>query len=130
MRLSPTILPGAIHTGAQRPVLRFEMPLADGIPDDQHCFFQREWLFDEVERAGLDRLHGGLDVPVPGDHHHLRIHFHLPQPPERGEPVEPRQPHVEDNDIEHLADDAIEALLAAFDRVDRVPLIAQHAAER
>src|SRR5262245_37191935 len=39
-----------------------------------HCAKQTlegERLLDEVEGTELGRLHGGLDVAVAGDHHHL-----------------------------------------------------------
>ena len=112
-------LAGAIDARAQRAVLRLEVPLPQRVADDEHRLLERQRLLDEVERAHLDGLHRRLDVAVPRDHHDLRVDLHLPQPAERRQPVETRQPHVEHDDVEDFADDAIEALLAAFDGVDR-----------
>ena len=118
MRLSPTILPARSTRARKRAVFRLEVALPQRVADDEHRLLERQRLLDEVERAHLDRLDRRLDVAVPGDHHDLRIDFHLPQAAERRETVQPGQPHVEHDDVEHLADDAIEALLAALDGVD------------
>jgi hypothetical protein len=48
---------------------------------------------------------------------------------QRGKAVHPRQPDVEDDDVEDTPAQAIEAGLAAVDRIDVVSLVAQHAAE-
>ena len=109
----------AVDAGAQVAVLGLEMPLAQGVADDQHRLLERQRLFDEVERAHLDRAHGRLDVAVPRDEHHLRVDLPLAQLRQGDQTVHARQPDVEQDDVGRAAGGAIEALLAARRRSPR-----------
>ena len=95
-----------VDVRAQRPVLRLEPPLPDGVADDQHGLFERERLLDEVERAHLDRAHRRFDVAVARDHHDRRVDPPLAQPRQRREAVHPRQPDVEHDDVVGRSRDA------------------------
>jgi hypothetical protein len=67
---------------------------------------------------------------VSRDHHDRRVDAPLPEAGQRRQPVDARQPDVEDDDVIRLARDAIQAGFPAIDRVDGIPLVAQHAAQR
>ncbi len=54
----------------------------------------------------------------------------LAHPRQRRQPVHPRQPDVEHDDVVGLAPEPLETRLAAVDRVDLVAFVAQHAAQR
>ena len=129
-RLSPTMVERAVDAGAQRRVLHLEPALPQGVAHGEHGLFERQRLLDEVERAELRRAHGRLDAAVAGDHDDLRVDAPLAQPLERRQPVEPGQPDVEQDDVVGLPRHLLEARFAAVDGVDRVALVAQHAAER
>ncbi len=118
-----------VDSGAKGAVLGFEPPLADGIADDEHRLFQRERLLDEVVGAEFDRADGGLDVAVPGDHHHRRVDAPVPQLLERDEAVHARQPDVEHDHVEGGAHDAVEAGFTAVHRFDGIAFVAEDAAE-
>ena len=115
---------------AQRAVLGFEAPLPDGVADDQDRLLERQRLLDEVVGAELDGAHRGLDVAVAGDHHDRGIHAPLAQALQRRQAVHARQPDVEHDDVVGRARHPVEAGFAAVDRVDRIALVAQHAAQR
>ncbi len=112
----------AIDVGAQRAVLGLEPPLTDGVADDEHGLLERERLFDEIERAQLDRAHRRLDVAVARNHHHGRVDAALAQPRQRDQPVHSRQPDVEHDDVVRRARHAVEARLAGLHRLDLVAL--------
>jgi len=118
----------AIDVCAQRAVLRLQPPLADGVPDHEHGFLERQRLLDEVERAHLDRAHRRLDVAVPGDHHDRRVDRSLAQPFEGAEPVQTGQPDVEHDRVVRDSRQPFEAGFAALDRLHLITLVAQHAA--
>ena len=119
-----------VDAGAQREVLRLEMPLAQRVADDQDGLLERQRLLDEVEGAHLDRAHGRLDVAVAGDDDHLRVDLPLAHARQRRQAIHAGQPDVEDDDVEGAPAQALEAGLAAVDRVDVVSLVAQHPAQR
>ena len=64
------------------------------------------------------------------DEHDLRVDLPLAKTRERGETVNPRQPHIEDDQVHRAAHEAIEAGFAARHRFDRVTFVVQHAGER
>jgi hypothetical protein len=78
--------------------------------------------------AELDRPHRRLDVAVAGDEHDLGIDLPFAQPGQGVESIHARKPDVEHDQIDGTARQAIEARLAAGDRLDVVALVAQHAA--
>ena len=88
-----------VDVGPQRAILRFEMPLAKRVPHDEDGLLERERLFDEIERAHLDRANGGLDVSVARDQHDLRVGLALPQALQRREAIDARQPDIEDDEV-------------------------------
>ncbi len=67
---------------------------------------------------------------VPGNHDHLRFDLPLPQTFERREPVDAGQPDVQQDDVVGLPRDLLQTNLAALDRVDTIPFVAQHGPER
>ena len=70
-----------------------------------------------------------LDVAVARDQHDLRVDLALAQARQRRQAVHSREPDVEDDEIEGVAGDALEAVFTARHGVDRVALISQHPAE-
>ena len=90
---------------------------------------ERERLLDEIERAHLDGAHRRLDVAVAGNQHDLRVDLPLAQPRQRRQAVHAGQPHVEDDQIDGAAREALQARFAARHRFDLVPLVAQHAGQ-
>src|SRR5215471_10241738 len=118
-----------VDPGAKRSVLGLETPLPQRIRDHEHRLVERQRLFDEVERAHLDRAHGRLDVAVARNQHDLRIDMTFAQPLECRQTVESRQPDVEQNEIDAAAGHPLETLLTAGDGFDGISLIAKHASK-
>jgi len=65
-----------------------------------------------------------------GDHDHLRVDLPLAETLQRLEPVDARHPDVEQHHVEGLLDHPLETGLARRHGLDRVALVAQHAAQR
>ena len=99
------------------------------VADDEHRLLERERFLDEIECTHLDGADRRLDVAVPGNQDHLRVHLTLAQPRQRRQPVHAGQPHVENDQIDRAAGDPLEARLTARHGFDAVALIAQHAAQ-
>src|SRR5204863_4065135 len=72
-----------IDAGAEGEVFDFQTALTQGIAHDQHGFFQRQRLFDEVEGAELDRANRRFDVAVTRDQHNLRVDLPFTKASER-----------------------------------------------
>jgi hypothetical protein len=67
---------------------------------DQHAQLgQRDRLGQEVQRAGLHRIHRQLDAGVPRDHDHLGIRTLRADPRQRLQPVHARQVEVQHHDV-------------------------------
>jgi len=67
---------------------------------------------------------------VARNHHHRRVDSPLAAAGQRYQAVHPGQPDVEDDDVERRPRDPVETRLAAVHRLDRIPLVTQHAAKR
>ena len=119
-----------VHARTQRAVLVLQPPLPKRVADDEHGLVERQRLFDEIERAEFDGADGRFDVAVAGDQDDLRIDLPLAQPRERREAVHAGQPHVQDDQIDRRARDALETGFPAGHRFDAVALVAQHAGQR
>ena len=119
-----------IHPRPEHPILVLQTSLAQGIADNEDRFLERERLLDEIEGAELDRADCGLDVAVARDQHHLRINLSFAQPRERRQAIHPRQPDVQDDQIDRTASDSLETRLTARHSLNGVAFITQHAAQR
>ena len=115
---------------AQDGVLAREPRVLERPRDGEQHLFERERLLDEVVRAELGGLHGGLDRAVPGDHHDDRVGPDALELGERLEPVHALHPDVEDGEVWRLVGDDPERVRTAADSGDAVPLVFQDAAHR
>ena len=120
----------AIDVRAQCAIFRFELALTERVAHDEDRLVERERLFDEVERAHLDRADGGLDVAVARDDDDFRVDAALAQARQSRQAIDAGQPHVEQDDIHRLASDHGETRFPTRHRLDVVPFVAQHARKR
>ena len=119
-----------VNVGAQRAILRLQLPLSHRVADDEDGLFQRERLLDEIEGAHFDGADGGFDVPMARDHHHRRVHPALAEARQRCETIDAGEPDIQHDDVVGRAEYAIETRFAAIDRLDCIALVAEHAAQR
>ncbi len=95
---------------------------------DQHAL-ERQGLVQEVDGALAQRPHRLLGPGVAGDHHHRHGVPGGPHPPERLDPVHPRQRDIEQDEVVELPCDRFDRLLAGPHGGDREALVAQDPAE-
>jgi hypothetical protein len=91
---------------------------------------QLERLREVIERAALDRLHGGVQVPVRGDDDDRRVRRDGAQFRERGEAVHAGQAHVEEHDIRRVASGFSESVFGGRGDIDAVLLALERAPQR
>ena len=116
--------------GSECAILGFEPPLTDGVADDEDGLLEGERLFHEIVRAQFDRAHRRFDVAVTRNHHHGSVDAALAQPGEGDQTIHSRQPDIEHDDVVRRASHPVQAGLARLHRLDLVPFVSQHSAER
>jgi len=114
-----------VELGLEGLVLLDHAALVEGPLDGHGQLFVDERLGEEVEGPGADRLDGGIDRAVAGDHDHSRGRLVLAAEGQHVEPVPIAQPDVHQDDVVGLAPDRGEGLGAAGGRVQLVPLLPQ-----
>ena len=108
----------------------FELSLSQRVAHSQHGLFNRQGLFDEVERAQLGRPHGSFHVAVAGDDHHRGVAIRIAHLAQSLKAVDSRQPNVEQHATVDAAADCFQTVFAGSDGVGSKPFVAQHSAQR
>ncbi len=108
-------------------VLLFQPELLQGVLDGQDDLLQGQGLFQKVEGPQLDGLDGRLHRAVAGDHHHLGMVFQVLDFPQHLQAAHPGQPDVEQDQVEVLLVELLEALLAGLHRQGLVAFVFQDA---
>ena len=67
---------------------------------------------------------------MPGNHHDLGVDPSLSQCRERFESVNPRQPDIQDDEVEHATARALQTRFARVNSLDDVPFVAQYTCQR
>ena len=85
---------------AQPRVLAAQLRERQRVLDRDQQFVAAQWLFDEVVRAGLGRVDGGLDRGVTGHHHDNDVVLRRPDLGQYFEAGLARHHHVEEHQID------------------------------
>ena len=84
---------------AQSRVFLVQVEMRQRIPQRDENAIGVEWLFQDVVRPVLRRLHGSLDRRVPADHHDDGVRILLAQLSQRFEAVDPRHLHIHEDEM-------------------------------
>jgi hypothetical protein len=109
--------------GAQLAVLAAQLALFEAAADGEQHFLVLERLGDVVESALAHRLDRAFDRRECGDHHHHLLGVLAPDLAQRLLAAHPGQHQVEEHEIDFLALEDLESLLAAL-RVERMMAVA------
>ena len=104
----------APRAGRRRRRVRAELARLQRLGDDLPDFVLVERLGDEVERAALERLDGGVDRAVGRDDDHGQIGVFVEGALEERHPVDLRHLEVGDDEVDVVLPHQVEALLAVF----------------
>ena len=119
-----------IDARTQRAVLGLQLTLPQRVADHEHRLLERQRLLDEIERPQFRRANGRLDAAVARNHDHRRFEAALSQSFERDQPVDARQPDVEQHQVVGLVPNLFQARFTTVDGVNGVPLVSKDSAER
>ena len=101
-----------------------ELAGLERLRDDLAHLVLVEWLGDEVERAALEGLDGGVDRPVRGDEDDGQLRLDLERPLEERHAVDLRHLEVGDDEIDVVLAEQVQPLLAVL-RGQRVVPVAR-----
>ena len=93
-----------------------ELARLQRLRDDLADLVLVEGLGDEVERAALERLDGGVDGAVRGDEHDRQLGLDLERALEQRHPVDLRHLQVGDDEIDVVLAQQVQTLLAVLGR--------------
>jgi hypothetical protein len=113
------------YLSAERDVLLRELLHPGRVLDRDEDPLAVEGLLDEVERAQLGRLDGGVDGPVAGDHDDVEVGVALPHLRQHLEAVHPGHLDVEQNEVGAGILEPPERLLAVLREHGLVLLVAE-----
>ena len=112
--------------GPERLILVLEALALEGVGDDQLDLVELEGLRDVVVRAQLHRLDGGLGGGERGDHEHHRVRRVLLGGAQDRQAVDLSHSEIGDDEVERLALEHLDGLLAALGQRDLVTRLLEH----
>ena len=115
-------------TRTQIPVFLLENAKLQGLFGRDHHLFQGQGFLDEIKSPFLDRAHGGLDGPMPGNHDNGNISGFGLHGFKNSQPIRTRQPDIQKNQTWLHLQEHVQTGFPVLGIHDLVSLILENAA--